>query len=176
MGNMKLVSTYGLFNLINTPTRMTIRNAPSLIDICVTNSKNIVAPGTLDYNISDHLMVFAVSKYPRHNKGLKSVELRLHHLRTNYDLDLLKETQFNSGKLYATKDVDVVWSIIFNEIVRNADNFAPYCNQYDRKSQPGWFTPSLLEAAIERDRLLNVAKRSKNEKLFDLAKRKRNEV
>lgn len=168
---------FSLFNLINTPTRITVGGSSSLIDICVTNSKNIVQSGTIEYNISDHLMVFAVSKSLRHDKGIEKCKQKIRSFRS-YDVELVKESlnNFNWGRYFATKNVDVAWSILFNEMVKNADFFAPYCTRFVKKYQPYWFTSSLLELSIERDRLFSAAKKSNDKELFKKAKKKRNEV
>lgn len=83
---------------------------------------------------------------------------------------------FNWGCFYATKNVDECWSIRYNQILTNANFYAPFCNKSLRSSQPDWFWTEILDKSIERDRLYSIAKRTKNNSDFERAKAKRNEV
>ena len=59
------MSSCNLKQLIDVPTRFTTRNAATLIDHIYTDSDMISGSGTLDFNISDHEMVFAIRKKPQ---------------------------------------------------------------------------------------------------------------
>lgn len=173
----EICGQFSLFNLINVPTRISYGQHPSLLDICVTNSSNIFSAGTINYNISDHLMTYTVVKGDRHNRGIERSKIKVRSFK-NYDVNLLTDSlkYYNWGKFYGTNDVDEAWNILFNQIVAHANYFAPYVTQYVRTNQPGWFSTELLEASIERDRLFASARSNKDKKIFNKAKKKRNEV
>lgn len=65
---------------------------------------------------------------------------------------------------------------MFNQILVNADYFAPLNERYVKPSNLNLFTVDLLESSIERDRLMACVKNSNDENLVKKAKDKRNEV
>lgn len=83
---------------------------------------------------------------------------------------------FNWGRYYATRDVDICWSILYDQILLHADFFAPFCTKLVRTAQPGWFSMELLEKSNDRDRLYGIDRRSKVEADFLKDKAKRNEI
>lgn len=149
----ELCGQYSLYNLVNTPTRVCENTTPSLLDVCISNSPHVYSSGVVEYNLSDHLMTYCVSKMLRNDKGIDKHKIKVRSFK-NYDLALLRESlvYYNWGKNYATTDVDEAWEILYSQMLANADYYAPFMNHYVRINQPEWFTAAILEASIERDR------------------------
>lgn len=58
---LELCNTLGLRQVIDTPTRITC-NSQTLLDVILTDMKNIAYCGSVNRNVSDHLPVFIVKK------------------------------------------------------------------------------------------------------------------
>jgi hypothetical protein len=58
-----LMYTYGLFPLINQPTRITINTQTTIDNIFTSDIENIKASGILTVDITDHLPIFTIIKY-----------------------------------------------------------------------------------------------------------------
>lgn len=58
---------FGLSQLIHDATRVTVQKS-TLIDLCLTNMKNISHSGTICYFLSDHFLVFVVRKKQKMKK------------------------------------------------------------------------------------------------------------
>lgn len=153
-----------LYNLVNIPTRVT-RTCGTSIDIIVTNCHKIVSSGVVEYNTSDHLLLYSVKKHTKvKDRRIKS-KVRTYK---NYDLDLVKISldSYNWGRFYARVDVEEAWEELYKQILVVADYFAPYIDTYIRGNQPGWLTSAIIEDSIERDRLMAIAKRSTDENII----------
>lgn len=172
----EICATNNLFNLINIPTRFTDKCA-TILDLCITNCNVVNISGTIVYGISDHLMTFSIKKRMRNNRGNLRCSVNIRSYK-NYDAENMGISlqSYNWGKFYATKDVEMAWSILCDQILLHANFYAPYKSVTMLVSQPPWFTTELLEHSIERDRLLNSAIRSGDKNKFKIAHRKRNEV
>ena len=64
---LELIKTFGLRQLIKTPTRYS-KDKNSLIDVIITNSDFISSSGVCDVNLSDHQMIIATRKKARAKK------------------------------------------------------------------------------------------------------------
>lgn len=172
----EICATNNLFNLINIPTRFTDKGS-TILDLCITNCSIVNTSGTIVYGISDHLMTFCIKKRSRNNGGNSRCSINIRSYK-NYDAERMGISlqSFNWGKFYATKDVEMAWSILYEQILLHAIFYAPYKSVTMPVSQPPWYTTELLEHSIERDRLLNSALRSGDRNKFIKARRKRNEV
>lgn len=89
-----------LYSLVNVPTRVTM-NTSSIIDICVNNCSSIISLGIVEYNISDHLLLYAIKKHVK-SKITKTVT-RVRSYK-DYDIELLRLSleSYNWGRFYAT--------------------------------------------------------------------------
>lgn len=170
----EICSQFSLYSLVNIPSRIT-RSTSTLIDLIVTSCTKIVSSGVIEYNISDHLILYSVKKHIKHK--VSRIKTRARNFE-NYDLDLIKENlvSYNWGRFYAKNDVDDVWDELYCQILATADNFSPYRDTMVRATQPGWLTNELIESSIERDRLLAKAKKSSDVSVITKAKEKRNEL
>lgn len=170
----EICGQYSFYSLINIPTRI-VKNATTAIDIIVTNCNMIDSSGVIEYNVSDHLLLYSVKKHVK-VKDIK-VKSKVRTFR-NYDLELIKVSlaPYNWGRFYASFNVDDAWDELYRQILINANFFAPFVESFVRSNQPGWLTNSIIENSIERDRLLALAKKSDDESLRKKARDKRNEV
>ena len=79
---MDLMIEYNLTNLIREPTRVTATSS-TLIDVILTNRpRSFLTSGTLDLGLSDHHLVYAVSRSHCHRTNPITVEKRTFK---NYD-------------------------------------------------------------------------------------------
>lgn len=161
---------------MNIPTRVTASNA-TLLDVCVSSTTYVTSSGIITYSLSDHYLLICVKKRRRNDSNISRHKVKVRSFK-DYDVDAMQRSlsQFNWGRYYATKDVNVCWSILYDQIKTQADFFAPFCTKFVRTAQPGWFSTELLEKSIDRDRLFGIAMRSKKESDFINAKAKRNEI
>lgn len=173
---LDLCATYTLYNYVNVPTRVTPSNA-TLLDICTSNCKHIIASGVVTYGLSDHYLLYCIKKRERNDSNISRAKIKVRSFK-DYDVDSMKNSLrlYNWGRYYATRNVNTCWSMLYEQILIHADFFAPFCTKFVRTSQPGWFSTEILEKSIDRDRLYGIAKRSKIESDFLKAKAKRNTI
>ena len=156
-----LCSEFGLKNYIDKPTRSTL-NTSSVLDIILTNIKNVNSYGVLNYNISDHNPVFIIKRRIHNNKNKIWVEGRSYK---NYDRDLFmhKIANLDWSILALLNDPNEAWHMIYKAIVYEADIMCPIRKFKVNTLKPDWYTLDLLQQARERDRLARLAKRHKTQ-------------
>lgn len=144
----EICATHNLFNLINTPTRITNRRA-MILDICITNCNVVNKTGTIVYGISDHRMTFSIKKrlrnYPSNPR--RSVDIRSYK-NCNAEQMGFSLQSFNWGRFYATKDVEQAWMILYEQILLHANYYTSKKTVMMPTSQPPWYTTKLLEHSI----------------------------
>ena len=158
--NLKdLEKIFGLKQLITDPTRPLYNKA--IIDLFLTNTKEIRASGVLDFNVSDHSPIFI------QRKRLKSESPKEHFSgRTyrNYTSDKMKTCLANFDFSFITYNfldqalsVDDQWDIIYNALKTIADNLCPVRSSSFSKTKPPWLSKELIELSRDKDRALKIA-------------------
>lgn len=128
--------------------------------------------------MSDHLPNFAVKKFPRNNRNIPREILRIRSY-SDYNFDAMSDSLlFHNWNryYYLCDDVDIAWRYLFDEMLHNADFYAPYRCINTRAVTVPWYTTELLEGSIERDRLFMSARRSPTSESLKLARRQRNVI
>lgn len=147
--------------IIDQPTRLTY-NRESLLDVMLTNVKNIAQTGVINYGISDHLPVFLVKKR-QHDKPEQYIYKRSFK---NYDVDTLDEKlhEIDWSILDLLVDVNLAWSIVYKGLLKLVDSMCPFKNFKVRVDRPVWYNCELAALERERDILTRNYKRDKVKK------------
>lgn len=170
-----MCATFSLYSLVNRPTRYG-GTSTTQIDICLTNCEHITSAGTIGANLSDHLPIFAVKKLHRNDRNILRENVRIRSY-ADYTINGLSESllcQDWEEYYYKIDNVDAAWDYLFNEMLRNADYYAPFRTINRRASTIPWYTVDLLQGAIERDRLFAIARKAPSPKNIKAARRQRN--
>ena len=169
----KICNELNLKSCIDLPTRLT-QDSNSIIDLILTNIKNINSFGVINYNISDHLPVFLIKK--RVSSTNKKIWVKGRSYK-NYDREkfMFKLAQLDWSILYLLNDPNDAWHMIFSAIMYEVDAMCPMREFKVHASKPEWYTAELIEQARERDRLARYAKRQKTKEAWENFAKARNQ-
>lgn len=171
----ELEDEYGIEQLIKEPTRVTDKGH-SVIDVVLTNMKNIYRSGCLDFMASDHNPVFVIKKRVAEVKEFEYIYKR--SLKT-YDAEVYQQKlmELDWSVMDLLNDVDEMWNMLKNAMLYEADIMCPYKWVKVNISKPIWFNSTLVELARDRDILFRNYKRGgyKNKETYRKASRKRRE-
>jgi hypothetical protein len=163
-----------LSQLIDSPTRIT-EHSSSLIDLIFSNSTNISKSGSIFCGLSDHNLIYCCIKCQKIKLPPKTIKFR--------DFKDFNGTAFNSDLINAdwsnffnSVDVDTATHIFNTNLLFFADQHAPFRERKVKGKTSPWITDELIKAIKERDYLLKVAARSKDQANWVAYKRKRNSV
>ena len=140
----EILDIYGIEQLINEPTRITI-SSRTLIDLCLTNTPtHVVDAGVVSLSISDHSLIYAIRKAhyvqgaPRmvHIRSMKQFD-REHYLR---DLE-----QKNWHNVYCSTDPNAMRKIWKENVMDIIDKHAPLTSRRVKKRKSPWITKELRE-------------------------------
>lgn len=110
-----MLNEFGLKQLILCPTRIGANRA-SILDLVLTNAKNILRAGCLSCTPSDHYPVFCIKK--REKVNIEYVEIRKRKM-CEYNLDFfsnrLKDLDWSIINLL--QDVNEMWNMLYNGII-----------------------------------------------------------
>lgn len=165
---------FGLKQMIGKPTRITNRSN-TLIDIILTNIKNVAYAGCVNYQISDHCPVYLVKKRISKEKEYSYVYRRSFR---SYDIDEYQQHLSElDWSLLDLLDVNEMWQMIINAISYEAALQCPFKWMKIDIRRPIWYTSQLCEIARDRDILFRNYRRGnrKNNDLYTRAVEKRNE-
>ena len=117
--------------------------------------------GVLDVNISDHLPIYLI------RKKVKSPNEKIDFKGRSYK-NINKDTMENMLRnvdwiTFANLDVDSCWNYLLENIMDILENLCPEKNFKFAKSRPNWLTNDLINLMKERDRLLKIYQRTKQE-------------
>ena len=112
-----------LQQMINKPTRYS-EKAQTTIDLAFTNIKYCTGSGVINYNISDHKLIYILKKKPRNCKATVVRMGRSYAMCTQERLELELKKQV-TVKIMEEKDPDICWALIKNIIIATADKLCP---------------------------------------------------
>ena len=121
----EFLSTFGLKQLISSPTRVTC-NTSSLIDHVLTNAEEkITQSGVLDIGISDHQLIFCTRKINRIKPGTTQyINFRsMKKYTQNLFMEKLRAINFLNYENF--QDVNSAYSDFINKLTDVIDNIAP---------------------------------------------------
>ena len=163
-GSRKLIKdlekTFGLKQLIHLPTRPLYSTA--IIDLILTNTKEIGASGILDFNISDHSPVFIQRKRIKIKTHKESFTgrtyrnysvLKMDRLLADFDFSFI-DIPFLDQHL----NIDQLWNIVYNAIKKSADMLCPLKTSAYPKNKPAWLSKELIELSKDKDKALKRAR------------------
>lgn len=154
---------YGLVQHVTVPTRIS-SHSNSVIDLMMSNIKNISYTGCIDYNISDHYPTYVVKKRITVTRQKERVYGRpLNRLNWEEFHTLLLTKDWNN--IFLEGNLDKMWSDIKNSITIILDKICPYKWMTVITNKPVWLNSELMELAKERDRLFRIFRKSKHTRI-----------
>ena len=145
------------------------------IDNILSNSDHVIETGVLDWNFSDHRLIVVRRKKAALPKAKVEFKGRCYK---NYIKGDLQESlvMVNWDQFYATGNPQHGWDIIVNKIKSYLDRVCLQKQFSVREFREPWVTNELIEEIKDKDRALQVAKRSGLEEDWVRAKAARNRV
>lgn len=167
MGNKSindLCDELNLKQIIEHPTRITF-NKTSLIDVILTNIKNLAYNGCININVSNHLPVFIIKKRLAKPFELEIIKKRMFK---NYDTDILGDNlvELDWSVLDLLNDVNIAWSMLYKGLLVEVEKLCPYKEFRVRKNKPIWFTGELSSLGRERNITLRNYRRGARQTTF----------
>ena len=149
---LEYMESFGLYQFISIPTRVTDQSA-TLIDHIYSNTPaNILMTAVPHIGLSDHFPVF-ISRKTNGSYSLKNTHYTISYRSfKNFDenkfIDDLKSTPWDIVKIVET------WSSLFSDIVDKHLPLRKHCVK--RKHQPKWLSADIIEAFKTRDRFKSL--------------------
>ena len=149
---------YGLTQLVNSNTRPLYSN--TIIDLIFTNNKDFSHPGTINYNVSDHLPTFII------RKKIKAKQITTEFIgRTykNYSKEILTEKllAINWEEQFQLQNPNLAWDFFISNLLPILNEICPIKkSKCTTNSRPPWITHELIELANDRDKAMRIAKRA----------------
>lgn len=175
---LSILESCGFKNVITVPTRIT-PSSESLVDLIITNTGNFVGnSGTLAYEISDHLPIFAMirddkekiaeGRPPACYQSINSVTLnsfRTYILNHNWNDVILKT------------DADSMYNALLSDIVQIYRTHFPYVTApKPKKCRKPWITKSLFHEIKVKNQLYAAFVRTKDSEKWRVFKQCRNKL
>lgn len=172
----ELSDSLGLEQLISGPTRFSSTRS-SLLDVILTNIKNVYQQGSVICNLSDHLPVFVIKKRITEPSVYENIYKRSFRQYDSTDfMDRLCDLDWTV--INELEDVDLAWNMLYLGILCEANKLCPFKNFKVKKNRPVWYNGVLCSLGRERDILLRNYRRtgSTNMLLFGELVNKRKEL
>ena len=171
-----IIDIYSLYQLIDSPTRIT-NTSSTLIDVILTNyQNNIVSAGVSHVSLSDHSLVYALRKISFNSpKGHSTLTYRKFNNFDSAGFRFDISTQ-NWDKVNSYDDPNVMWDTWKDLFFQCVDKHAPLRTKRIRASKSPWITPQLKKRMHYKDVLKVKAIRSGNACDWLIFKKCRNAV
>lgn len=154
----KIADEFNLNQEITEPTRVT-DTCSSVIDVVLTNVKNIAFSGCINYQVSDHYPVFIVKKRIAPETDFQYVYKRSFR---DYDADEFRcRLAALDWSILDLLEVDCMWQMTVQALTYEADILCPYKWIRVNVNKPPWFTSEMSEIARDRDILFRNYRRGK---------------
>lgn len=150
----EICNELGLTQVIDPPTRIT-SDRNSLLDVVMTNIKNIAYCGCINCNVSDHLPVFVIKKRIAPRDEFEFI-YKWSYRDYDYDTfcDILCDLDWSIINLL--NDVNLAWGMLYKGLLEEVNKMCPYKNFRVKKNRPIWYDNTLCNLARERDILLRI--------------------
>lgn len=160
--------------MIDSPTRST-RLTASLIDLIFVKNKDFLSKaGVLDYNVSDHDLIYAVLKKPCVPRPKVSFTVRT---LKNYSIAILyhKLSSVDWSTYYENRD-PTCWQQLLETYIKILDEIAPFIDhkQYDAREE--WIDDNSLNLIKKRNKLRAQCRYQADNKTFEKYKEARNKA
>ena len=158
--NYKKLSFFEKSNSLNQVIKNSTRiskTKSSLLDIILTNAKDISQSGTLDTFLSDHQPTYIIKKKQKTHatKTIFSGRSYRYFDSTSFKQNLIRK---DWNKFLGTTDANVAWEQMLSHIKEEADSQCPIRNFSISNYRPVWITNELQEQMKDRDYFYNKAK------------------
>ena len=132
-----------------------------MLDLIITNCDIVKECSTLDINVSDHLPVYLIRKKVKSpNEKIDFKGRSYKNLNKDVVENMLRNVDWAT---FANFDIDSCWNYLLENIMDILDNVCPEKKIKFAKNRPSWLTNDLINLMKERDRLLKVYQKSKQE-------------
>lgn len=170
----ELCRSCNLSQLITETTRNT-ETSSSLIDLILTNSQNIVSQGSIHCGISDHNLIYSVSKTYKSKYTPKTIKFRSfkHFDKVKFVFDLANA---NWLPMYQASTIDSACEHFTSIVTSVANVHAPYTERRVKGKINEWVNDELRSAIKERDFLIKTAAQTKCSSNWAKSKTARNKV
>ena len=140
------------------PTRWS-NKTKTTIDLIFTNLKYCTSSGVINYNISDHMLVYIIKKKPRNCKETKLLKGRSY---SDYTSEQLEQAfiQCDLGHVMGETDPNACWNLLKNIITNVADSLCPIRNCRIRTHTVQYLNHHLLELQKDRDYFIDKARKT----------------
>ena len=155
----------GLRQLIKSPTRYS--TIDSCIDLIFTNCQNIKCHTIHDLNINDLQMISLTRKHLAKPSDSNSF-LGRSYKNNNKELFCNILQNYNWNTFHESADPSDAWSILYNVILKT--DICPQKLFHIKKMRDPWISDEIMEILYEKDRLLNKAKRTRDDTDKEAAK------
>ena len=137
-----VTSSFNLFQLIDTPTRVTDRSSTTIDTIFSSNPENVIEHGCIHCSLSDHFMVYVIRKLNKRHHAAKKISIRsFKNLKEDEFNELLQEIDW--GHIVYSENIDdnvQTWNNTFLSVL---DTVAPIKHIRVREKSYPWITPDI---------------------------------
>lgn len=168
-----IIKGHGLYQIVNTFTRVE-KDAATIIDLIISNRKDIIHEVHTTPKISDHSIISIELDYSRKNNSEKKTVRNYKNFNTlQFQLDLMDEEW-----LPDCTNLDLLAERFVDNLTKTLNKHAPeeeilISNKWGSKS---WWTNEINEGMKERDRLYKRAIVTRQDVDWTLYQQKRNRV
>ncbi len=158
-----ILHVFGFRQIINTFTRVTCKTSTILDHILVSQSEKICQKGVIPVGISDHFITYCTRKVVRGQFNRHNI-VKIRSMKNYCKESLLSELRkIDFSVVTNQNDVHVAWSNFKNIMSEVIEMLAP-CKEIrvKQRSEP-WITGEIIGKIHERDKMLYMSRKSKNE-------------
>lgn len=144
-----------LQQMITEPTRYS-KKAHTTIDLAFTNIKYCTGSGVINYNISDHKLIYVIKKKPR---NCKAITTHMGRSYAKYTKEALKKAlnQIDTSHIFEITDPNQCWTELEKIITAAADKVCPIKELKIRIETVKYLNSRLLELQKDRDYFVGKA-------------------
>ena len=161
-----------LSQVVKNTTRNT-QHSKTLLDLIMTNSPHVHSYGTLENNISDHQMTYAVRKKMKETFA-KQVFYGRSYKSLNDEVLIDNLASLNWDDYFRENNVDKLWDFLEQHIKHQLDLQCPIRKFVVKNYRPSWMSAGLIEQIKNRDYFYKKAKKSGSADDWNIARHLRN--
>ena len=169
-----LLLTYGFKQHIVKPIRST-STTDTIIDLIFSDAEYITSSGTVDINISDHILVFITKKQLPVKFEPLIFSGRSYRM---YDIESFQNQikLANWEEFDLETDPDILWDILLGIAMSVLSRSCPIRDFNLKRKKEDWMTADLLIQIEQKNKLLTKAKATKKDDDWKVATRERNRM
>ena len=158
---------FDLKQLIKEPTRVRPTSRTLIDHVLVSDIRNVLQSGVIDYGISDHNMIYFTRKVKRHRfNGHNSTRIRsLKFYSRDLLIDELSKVVWEP--LYSCEDVDMAWDIFKKLFMEVINKVAPSKKVRIKQNTEPWMCQEILTLIKERDSVFKAFNRDNDHNKYN---------